>query len=211
MRFSTSALAAALAATPLLVTPARAAFEGDFALVDAGSPPGYYTFDSEISQLGRWSAGFFPSEDGTSFIDTTAAPCSVTLGASTVGSPDFTEGATTLFIELPVTGSGTFTIQIANNGAGDYYAGTEIFLSGVALYTLTDPDGIYTLSFDAFAGETIEFRSIVISAGESSFASNQAIISHFTYPSTEIPEPAAFASLAGLIALGGAACRRRRG
>lgn len=209
MRFSTSALAA-LAASPLLLVPARAAFEGDFALVDGDSPAGYYTFDSNVSQLARWSVGFFPAEGGTSFIDTGAAPGSVTFGATTVGSEDFTEGTTTLFIELPSDGHGSFTIQVANDGADDFYAGAEIFLSGVALYALTEPGATYTLEFDAFSGETLEFRSIVISAGQSSYASNQTIISNFTYSSSAIPEPSAFASLAGLAALCGTACRRRR-
>lgn len=204
-----SAPLAALAA-PLLASTALAAFDGDFALVDSGSPAGYYTLASDVSTLGRWSVGFFPAEGGSSFVDTTLAPSSVTLGASLQGEMcEFGEGETVLFIDIPHDGRVSFTIQVANSGAGDFLAGAEIYLSGVALYALTEPGATYVLDFDAFSGETLEFRSVVIAAGTASFASNTTTISNFTLAVSAIPEPSAFASLAGLVILGGVATRRR--
>lgn len=197
-------------ASAALVSPAFAAFDGDFALADAGSPAGYYTLASDVSTLGHWSVGFFPAERGASFVDTTLAPASVTFGASVQGEMcDFDEGATVLFIDLPQDGHVSFTVQVANAGAGDFYAGAEIYLSGVALYALTEPGATYVLDFDGFSGETLEFRSVVIGAGTASFASNTTRISNFDLSASAIPEPSTFAAVAGLAILGGVATRRR--
>lgn len=204
MRLPTSTLALLA-----LVTPVFAAFDGDFSLTDAVTPAGYYTLTSDVPALGRWSVGFFPSETGTAHADTAQAPVSVTLGA-TASAPmcDFEEGATVLFIDLPHDGHVSLTIQVANTGSGDFHAGAEIYLSGVALYALTEPGATYTLDFDAFSGETLEFRSVVI-AGSASFASNTTTISDFTFAPAAIPEPSAAAGLAGLAVLGLAGRRRR--
>lgn len=200
---------AALATAALLVPSAQAAFDGDFSLVDADNPAGYYTIASDVATLGNWAVGFFPAESGTSAIDTTQAPSSVTLGSSAqAGMCAFEDGSTVLFIELPTDGHVSFTIQVSNAGSGDFYAGAEIYLSGVALYALTEPGATYSLDFDAFSGETLEFRSVVI-AGGASFASNSTTISNFTVTASAIPEPAAFASLLGLAILGFAVRRRR--
>lgn len=206
---STFTLAALTAAAPFLASSAFAAFDGDFALVDATTPAGYYTLASDVPSLGNWSVGFFPAETGSSFVDTTGAPASVTLGAQSGVSTSFVEGTTVLFIDLPQDGYVSFTIEVSNSGAGDFYAGAEIYLSGVALYALTEPSATYTLGFDAFSGETLEFRSAVISAGTASFATNSTVVSGFSFTPSAVPEPAAFASFAGLAALGCAGRRRR--
>lgn len=212
MRLSTSAPAilVSLAAAPVLVSTALAAFDEDFALTSAETPAGYYTLASDVPSLGKWSVGFFPSETGSSYVDTTLAPASVTFGAtSSAEAGAFEEGTATLFIDLPQDGHISFTIQVGNSGTGeDLYAGAEIYLSGVALYALTDPNASYTLNFDAFSGETLEFRSVV-HAGSASFASNTTTISNFTFTPAAIPEPSSAAALLSLAALGIAARRRR--
>lgn len=207
---SSTSITLTLTSVGLFLAPsARAAFDGDFALVDGDSPAGYYTVASDVATLGNWSVGFFPSETGASHIDTAQAPASVTLGTSAQAAPDgFEASTTTLFIELPLDGHVSFTIQVASTGSGDFYAGAEIYLSGVQLYSLTEPGATYSLDFDAFSGETLEFRSVVL-AGSASFASNTTTLSNFTVTAAAIPEPAAFASLLGLAVLGFASRRRR--
>ena len=208
MRDSLLPLASLAAASSLLVSPARAAFEDEFALVDSTALAGYYTAASGVSGLGQWSVSFFPAENGLAFVDTNAAPASVTLGASTSETTGTVEDSTTvLFIDLPADGHVSFTIQATNTGTGDFYATAEVYLSGVVLYALTDPNVTYVLDFDAFGGETLEFRTVAL-AGDGSTASNSTVISNFTLASA-IPEPSAYTVLIGLAALGLAARRRR--
>lgn len=210
MRTFTLRLSALVAAAaPLLASSALAAFTGDFTLTDLDSPAGYYTPAANVTTLGQWSVSFAPAAGGINFIDTTSAPGSVTLGSTAGAYASVTEGETSLFIEVPQSGRVSFTIQSINSGDGAFGARAEVLLSGVALYALTGPSESHVLEFDAFSGETIEFRSFVISAGTASFASNTTTISNFTIAASAIPEPSAFASLAGLFILVGAATRRR--
>lgn len=203
----TSLLSLVFAAASLLVSPARAAFEDEFSLVDPSTPVGYYTATSGVSNLGQWSAAFFPAENGLTFIDTSSAPASVTVGASASETTGTVEDSTTvLFIDLPADGHVSFTIQAANTGTGDFYAAAEVYLSGVVLYALTDPNVAYVLDFDAFGGETLEFRSVAL-AGDGSTAANSTVISNFTLASA-IPEPSAYTALVGLAVLGLATRRR---
>jgi hypothetical protein len=200
---------ALLVAAPFLASVARAAFDDEFSLVSPASPAGYYTLASDVAALGQWSAAFFPATTGQSHIDTGAAPASVTIGASAASPESVSEESTAvLFIDLPADGHVSFSIQSINTGSGDFYAGAEIYLSGVAHYFLTDPNAVYVLEFDAFSGETLEFRSVALSTGAA--ASNQAVISNFTFtPASAIPEPSAYAVFLGLGALGFTARRRR--
>jgi len=210
MRHSLPSLAVLALAAPLLAPSARAAFEDDFSLVSPSTPAGYYTFASGVPALGQWSVGFFPSDTGQSHVDTGAAPAAVSFGASATGEMCLVEESTTvIFVELPADGHVSFTIQATNTGSGDFYAGAEIYLSGVALYALTDPNVVHVLEFDAFSGETLEFRSVAISGGTT--ASNQTVVSNFTFTAASaIPEPSAYAALLGLVALGLVARRRGR-
>ena len=209
MRNFHHAFAALLVAAPLLAPVARAAFDDEFSLISPATPAGYYTAASGVPALGQWSVTFFPSEAGQSHIDTSAAPTSVTIGSSATSPESVSEESSTgLFIDIPADGHVSFSIQSINTGAGDHYAGAEIYLSGVALYFLTDPNAVYVLDFDAFSGETLEFRSVALSTGPA--ASNQAVISNFVFTAASaVPEPSAYAVLLGLGALGFAARRRR--
>lgn len=208
---ASSALAAAALALSA-ATSALAAFDGDFALVDVDSPAGYYTPASDVSTLGNWSVAFFPAAGGSNFIDTTSAPGAVTLGAQAIPAPesDYDESTTVLVIDLPVDGHVAFTIQVTNSAASDSYPGAEIYLSGVELYTLTQPGGTYQFDFDTSSGETLEFRSAVITSGPPSSATSQATISNFVFTPAAIPEPSAFATFAAIATLGIAARRRQR-
>ena len=196
---------------------AHAAFDGDFSLVGVDSPAGYYTAATEVYTLGNWAAAFFPSESGASFVDTTDAPASVTLGADAGPSADLEESTTVLLIEIPESGYVSFTVHVTNDSEGDAAARFEILLSGLGLYSMTDADETHTIgfstddpAFDALSGRTLEFRSVTLSAGTESFATNTATISNFTFTPAAIPEPSAFAGFLGLAALGLSGRRRRR-
>lgn len=206
----TLALAAALgSASPLL-----AAFDGAFHLVDDLTPAALYTLDNEVSTLGAWSVNFQPAECGSSFIDTTLAPASVNFGSSTPHAETFSESVTSLFIEFAQDDYVSFTLDLIHQGEGAFSAALGIYLDGSALYSLTDlattetPVWTYNLGFSVASGQTLEFRSTTISAGTASFASTCATLSNFTVASA-IPEPAAFATLLGLAALGLTGRRRR--
>jgi hypothetical protein len=209
MRNYLPALAAFAVAGSLLASVAHAAFDDEFALVSPTTPAGYYNAASGIPALGQWSATFFPSEAGQSYIDTSAAPASVMIGSAATSPESVSEESTTgLFIDIPADGHVSFSIQSINTGSGDHYAGAEIYLSGVALYFLTDPNKEYVLDFDVLGGETLEFRSVALSTGPA--ASNQAVISNFVFTAASaVPEPSAYAVLLGLGALGFSARRRR--
>jgi hypothetical protein len=209
MRNFLPALAAIAVAAPLLAPVAHAAFDDEFSLVSPATPAGYYTVASDVPALDRWAVAFFPAETGHSYADTGAAPASATIGACATSPESISEESTTvLFIDLPADGHVSFSIQSINTGSGDFYAGAEIYLSGVALYALTDPNVVYVLDFDAFSGETLEFRSVALSTGAA--VSNRTVISNFTFtPASAIPEPSACAVFLGLGALGFAARHRR--
>lgn len=199
-----------------LPVAAQAAFVGDFAITDATNPAGFHTvlsFDEEIdAALGVWAVGLFPSAGGASFIDTTHAPASVTLGAATPAMDDFVMGETLMIVEIPEEGFVSFSIQVCNEVAGNGYAGLEIYLSGEALYALTEPGvSTYELGFHVASGETLEFRAVSLSSGVEAHASNLATISEFLFVASAIPEPAAFGALIGVAALGLAGRRRRPG
>lgn len=191
--------------------PAHAAFEGDFSVVDDATPPAVYDFESGVAILGAWSVGFFPSDFGESYIDTRPAPDCVILGSATGAGEDFAESETRMFIELVEAGQVSFTVEVNNVGAEAYAAAFEIYLSGEALYFLTEP-GVttYNLDFAVLGGEVLDFRSYSLSSGEGAFASNVSTLTNFTFEPTAIPEPASAVALAGLAALGGAGARRRR-
>ncbi len=198
----------------LLALPAVApAFETPFEIIGPDSPPNRYTLASGVTTLGAWSAGFNPAPGGASFIDTTAAPSSVTLGSSVSPTGEFAESYTVLSILVPVAAELHLTGSVLNQGLGSFAAGFEIYLDAVPLHSLTAPpapDG----SASAFSlcaisvqeDQLLEFRSISRAGAGSSAASTTT----FTFSSTVIPEPAAFAALAGVFALGQAGLRRRR-
>lgn len=199
----------------LLALPALAsAFEPPFEIVGPDSPPGRYTLESGVTTLGAWSAGFNPAPGGTSFIDTTAAPASVTLGSSVASSGEFAESFTTLSILVPAAAELRLSVSVLNQGAGDYAAGLEIYLDELPLYSLTaapapgNPTPTFDLClFRVEEDQLLEFRS-VSRAGAGSSAASTATIS-FGPSAAPIPEPSAFAALAGLIVLGQAGLRRR--
>lgn len=206
-----SLLLLGIVAALALPLSSRAAFEGDFVLVDDLTPAGLYDFDSGVATLGAWNVGFFPSDNGDTFVNTTGAPSCVTLGSETGFVEEYEESTTVLFIDMPEDGHVSFTVQVNNQGDGSFSSAFEIYLSGEALYFLTD-EGVttYTLGFDVFTGDTLEFRSVSLSAGTASFATNTSTVSNFVYvAASAIPEPATFASLLGLGALGFAGRRRR--
>lgn len=215
MRLSSLPLSGIAAAALALPLASLAAFDGDFTLTDATSPAGFYTalsFDEETdARLGAWSVGLFPSESGISFIDTNHAPGYVTIGAATPAIDDFVVSETLMIVEIPDEGFVSFTIQVCNEITGNGYAGMEIYLSGEALYALTDA-GVttYTLGFHVASGETLEFRAVSLSSGTEAHASNLTTMSDFLFVASAIPEPATFGALVGLVALG-CAGRRRRG
>ncbi len=200
----------------LLALPAVApAFEVPFEIIGPDSPPGLYTITSGVTTLGAWSAGFNPAPGGTSFIDTTAAPSSVTLGSSVAPSGEFAESFTTLSILVPAAAELRLTISVLNQGIGSYSAGLEIYLDELPLYSLTaaptpcDPAPTFSLCLIRVEeDQLLEFRGIS-RAGAGSYAANTATIS-FGPSVAPIPEPAAFAALAGVFALGQAGLRRRR-
>lgn len=197
----------------LSLPAAAAAFEPPFEIVGPDSPAGYYTLASNVTTLGAWSAGFNPAPGGTSFVDTSAAPLSITLGSSVAPTGEFSESFTVLSILVPAAAELRLTGSVLNQGLGSYAAGFEIYLDAVPLHSLTAPpapDG----SASAFSlcaisvqeDQLLEFRSI----SRASAGSSAANTTTFTLSSTVIPEPAAFAALAGVFALGLAGLRRRR-
>lgn len=202
-------------AASLLLPAAAAAFEPPFEIVGAGSPPSYYTFASEVTTLGAWSAGFNPAPGGASFIDTLAAPLSITMGASVAPTGEFAESFTVLSILVPAAADLQLTVTALNQGLGSYAAGLEIYLDQLPLYSLTattapnDPAPTFSLCMISVQeDQLLEFRS-VSRASAGSYASNTATIT-FSTSSTPIPEPATVVALAGVFALGQAGLRRRR-
>jgi hypothetical protein len=203
-------LAAGLLSLPLA---AHAAFDGDFAITDAVTPAGFYTLDSfpgeeGITPFGNWSVGFFPSDCGTSYIDTTHAPASVTLGSGTPSGEGFFESQTVMIVEMPCDGFVSFTLNVCNNTVNGL-AGLELVISGEVQYFLTDASFSGPFGFHLASGETLEFRSTSLSSGTGSHASNVSTISDFVFTASVIPEPATFGALLGLAALGFAGRRRR--
>lgn len=188
---------------------AHAAFEDNFALVGPESPAGFYTVAHDVYLLGSWSAIFSPAEGGQSFIDTTNAPASATIASSSAATEDYAASETVMFIEMPLGGHVSFTIDVFNDATAGAYAQLEIYISGETYYLTEAGSTPHQLGFDIQAGDTLEFRSVSVSIVPGASASNIATLSNFAFVASAIPEPSSFAMLAGLVALGFVGRRRR--
>ncbi len=206
----TAAFAAALLALPLA---AHAAFDGDFAITDVTTPAGIYTLDSFAGATGavtfaQWSVTFGPSLDGTSYLDTTLAPQSITFGTGTPSQEGFFESKISLIVEVPCDGFVSFNFE-TENASKDGLASFAVYLSGELQYILTDAHKQGGSGFQVSAGDTLEFRSATLSSGTNSFATNVTTISDFVFTVSVIPEPATAGLLLGLAAMGLTGRRRR--